>query len=309
MRNLQNESMTLKSWIIYIDYLYLGNCDKSEQNAGMAAIKKSSTGELVRYWRRVRRYSQMELSLDCDTSSRHLSCVETGRAYPSRQLLLRICTALDIPLRARNTILIAGGYAPYYRDTGLSDPEMQEARLVLEKILSLHEPYPAMLVDRNWDIVICNTPFKRLVKAFAADYAALEGRQWNLMRLLFHPDAWAPNVANLSNVYAAMMERGRRSLVAGDTNHKLTDLLEEITELRPREHEAWEGGLRDEIIQPKLIMPVHFCKGDQEVQLFTTVATLGAPLNITLQELTIECGYPIDDASEAFFSSLVSKPD
>ncbi len=232
----------------------------------MSVIKKSSTGELLRYWRRVRRRSQMELSLDCDTSSRHLSCVETGRAYPSRQLLLRICNVLEIPLRARNTILIAGGYAPYYQETGLSDPEMKEARIVLERILTLHEPYPAMLVDRCWDIVLCNTSFKRLVKAFANNYAALENRQWNLMKLLFHPDAWAPNVTNLPSVYATKMERGRRNLVAGDANHELTALLEEITELRPREHEKWQSDSEDGDTQPKLIMPVHYRKGEQEVQ-------------------------------------------
>jgi transcriptional regulator with XRE-family HTH domain len=270
----------------------------------MSKIQKSSTGELVRYWRRVRRYSQMELSLECDTSSRHLSCVETGRAYPSRQLLLRICNALEVPLRARNTILISAGYASYYQDTGLSDPEMRDARIVLEKILHLHEPYPAMLIDRNWDIVLCNKAFEHLVQAFAGDYSALKDKPWNLMRMLFHPDGWAPNVANLASVYATMMERGRRSLVAGDSNHVLTDLLEEITELRPSEHQQWEQDQGNESIQPKLIMPVHYRKGDSEARLFTTVATLGAPLNITLQELQIECGYPADDATETYFRSV-----
>lgn len=267
----------------------------------MAEIEKTSTGDLLRYWRRVRRYSQMELSLDCDTSSRHLSCVETGRAYPSRQLLLRICNVLEIPLRARNTILIAGGYAPHYLETGLTEPEMDEARVVLEKILKLHEPYPAMLVDRHWDIVFSNNSFKGLVKAFAGNYAALQDSQWNLMRLLFHSDGWAPNIANLPSVYATMMERGRRSLIAGDVNHELADLLEEITELRPSEHEVWQSHELEADNQPKLIMPVHYKKGELEVNVFTTVATLGAPLNITLQELQIESGYPVDDASEAFF--------
>jgi transcriptional regulator with XRE-family HTH domain len=288
---------------------YLGKNDENRENGAMAAIKKSSTGELLRYWRRVRRYSQMDLSLECDTSSRHLSCVETGRAYPSRQLLLRICNVLEIPLRARNTILIAGGYAPFYQETGLSDPEMKEARVVLERILTLHEPYPAMLVDRCWDIVLCNTAFKRLVKAFANNYAVLENRQWNLMKLLFHADGWAPNVVNLPSVYTTMMERGRRNLVAGDSNHELTALLEEIVELRPREHEIWQSEQLGGDAQPKLIMPVHYRKGEREVKLFTTVATLGAPLNITLQELTIESAYPVDDAGEAFFRSLGENPE
>ncbi len=270
----------------------------------MAKIEKSSTGELLRYWRRVRRYSQMELSLECDTSSRHLSCVETGRAFSSRQLLLRICNVLEIPLRARNTILMAGGYTPYYQDTGLSDLEMRDARIVLEKILTLHEPYPAMLIDRCWNIVLCNTGFKNLVRTFSDNYPAFENTQWNLMRLLFHPDAWSSSVVNLSSVYATMMERGRRSLVAGDNNDKLTELLDDITELRPTEHERWLSEEEDENNQAKLIMPLHFRKGDQEANMITTVATLGAPLNITLQELQIECGYPADDASEVFFQSL-----
>ena len=137
-------------------------------------------------------------------------------------------------------------------ETGLSDPEMKEARIVLEKILTLHAPYPAMLVDRNWDIVLCNKAFEHLVQAFAGDYSALKDKPWNLMRMLFHPDGWAPNVANLASVYATMMERGRRSLVAGDSNRVLTDLLEEITQLRPSEHEQWEEDQVDQLLAKKM---------------------------------------------------------
>ncbi len=268
----------------------------------MPEISKQDVGELIKYWRRQRRFSQLELSHECGSSARHLSFVETGRAAPSRQLLLSICAALEVPLRARNTILIAAGYAPYYQDTGLSDPEMAEARAVLERILFLHSPNPAMLIDRCWNIVMHNDAFRRLVDTFSGSYGTEREGNWNLLRLLFHPDGWSKNIANLDEVYASMMERGRRSLIAGDENAELAHLLEEISDYCPREHQLWSGDKSQPEGLPKLILPVHYIRGDLEVHLFTTVATLGAPLNITLQELQIECGYPMDEASEAFFN-------
>jgi len=289
----------------------------------MAADNSTTYGHLLKYWRQVRNFSQMELALECDTSSRHLSCVETGRAHPSRQLLLSLCSALEIPLRVRNTILISSGYAPLYQDTGLSQPEMREARLVLEKILRLHEPYPAMLIDRCWNIVLHNRTFEALGQAFLKDPALLRSENINLLRLLFHPDGMAQQIDNLAYVYDTMMERARRTLIVGDPNNQLNRLLEEIADYRPKENDrmssdhnrlkalnsaaaAEQTNGSEQASLPQLIMPVHFRNSEWDIEVFTTVATLGSPLNITLQELQIECAYPVDDSSDVQLRKLTT---
>ena len=274
---------------------------QKDTTLGMKEIQKQSAGELLRYWRRTRRYSQMELALSCDTSSRHLSFVETGRAIPSKQLILNICRVLEVPLRACNTILLAEGYNSHYQESGLSAPEMEEARLVLDKILLLHEPYPSSLIDRCFNIVMKNEAFSWLVETFAEDYGREHSDNLNLMHMLFRSDACAPYITNLPMVYAAMMERGRRLLVAGDDNDNLAALLTEIAELRPEEHEAWRLDRMGGSGLPKLIMPVRFEKDGIKLEIFTTTAAMGAPLNITLQELQVESGYPLDEISESFF--------
>ena len=268
----------------------------------MNAIKSTSSGDLIKYWRQVRNVSQMDLALECDTSSRHSSCVETGRAHPSRQLLLRLCNALKIPLRVRNTILISSGYAHLYQDTGLSEPEMKDVRLVLEKLLYLNEPYPAMLIDRCWNIIMCNHSFEVLCRTFVKDQTVLETKKLNLLRLIFHPDAMALHIGNLPYVYETMMERARRSLIVGDPDNELANILAEMAEYRPKEGDfmtsmSVKSGANESCnkadtteehvasMMPQLIMPVHFHNEEWNINLFTTVTTLGSPLNISLQEL------------------------
>jgi transcriptional regulator with XRE-family HTH domain len=283
----------------------------------MTAIKSTSSGDLLKYWRQVRNVSQMDLALECDTSSRHLSCVETGRAHPSRQLLLRLCNALKIPLRVRNTILISSGYAHIYQDTGLSEPEMQEARLILNKILRLNDPYPAMLIDRCWNIIMCNSSFEVLCQAFIKDATLLQVENLNLLRLIFHPDAMASYIENLPYVYETMMERARRSLIVGDPNNQLADILDEMLQYRPKPQDGMSAmavndnqiidARQPEVsIMPQLIMPLHFRKDSLGIKFFTTVTTLGSPLNIALQELQIESAYPLDDDSERIFMSFMN---
>ena len=137
---------------------------------------------MLKYWRKRAGINQLELALECDTSSRHLSCVETERAHPSRHLLLRLCATLNIPLRVRNSILISAGYAPFYSETGLSDPEMEEARTLLQTILRANEPYPTMLLDRNMDIVLYNQSLEKMFKFFLLDKALLQEEPTNLLR-------------------------------------------------------------------------------------------------------------------------------
>jgi transcriptional regulator with XRE-family HTH domain len=261
----------------------------------------NSYGYLLKYWRNVRQLNQMELSLRCDTSARHLSCVETERAQPSRHLLLRVCTELQIPLRARNTILISAGYAPIYRETGLSEPEMEETRHVLNKILEQNNPFPAMVMNRDLDILMSNSGFRAYIAHVVKDRRILN-ENWNLLRLLFHPDGMASYIANLPYVYHTMAERARRNLMAGNSE-RLTTVLAEIEQYRPRE----TVNPTDNLAQ--LIMPVHIEKDGQQLNFYTLSATLGLPLNITLQEMHVECGYPVDDASEQLLKKLTASLD
>ncbi len=292
----------------------------------MIEIQSTSAADLLKHWRLVRSFSQMELALECDTSSRHLSCVETGRAQPSRQLLLKFCTVLRIPLRVRNNILISAGYAPIYQDTGLSEPEMSQARSILERLVLSHDPNPAMLIDRCWNIILSNNSFKKMCKAFVKEPSFLETEQLNLMSLLFHKDGMAACIENLPYVFDVMLERARRTLVAGDPGNELANLIEQLLQYRPIESDFMTSSAvkpsaidkkrskttdvqQDSHSLPQLVMPIHIHNEHWNLSLFTTVATLGSPLNIALQELQIECAYPIDDATEIELQKLIKEID
>lgn len=261
-------------------------------------IKADSYGALLKHWRKQRGLNQSDLALECDTSSRHLSCVETERAQPSRHLLLRLCAALDIPLRARNSILISAGYAPLYHETGLSDPEMSQARELLHTILEANAPYPTMLLDGNMDIVMRNEGFDLLFRAFAREPDMLEEPNPNLLLLLFSPQGFRECIFNLEDVYHVMVERARRSLLTGAPDNRLRKVLQEVHALAPGNLPGMEPSLA------QIIMPLQLHKEGMELELFTTSATLGSNLNITLQELFIETGYPLGEHSRQTFAQL-----
>jgi len=264
-------------------------------------IEVDTYGGLLKYWRKQRGVNQSELALDCDTSSRHLSCVETERAQPSRHLLLRLCAALEVPLRARNSILISAGYAPLYRETGLSDPEMAQVRQLLETILRSNAPYPTMLLDGNMDIVMRNPYFDHLYHLFADDPGMLEKEKPNLLLLLFREGGFRRSIVNLGYVYQNMVERARRSLLTGAPDNRLREVLREVNTLAPEDMPGSERLLA------QIIMPLHLRKGPLELELSTTSATLGSNLNITLQELFIETAYPLGEASEQTYNEIVRK--
>jgi transcriptional regulator with XRE-family HTH domain len=268
----------------------------------VVTIKKQSVGEILRHWRRLKSTSQMQLALDSGTSSRHLSCVETGRAQASSALLLRLAEVLDMPLRARNSLLNTAGFKSYYSETGLSEPEMAEARQVLEKILQSHQPYPAMLLDPCFNILLYNQAFDYLVRYFIKDNSVIKKKPWNMMQLIFHPDGWAPYIENLEEVFRANIDRARQGLSATGENKMLSKLVNDMADWCPKEYQAWET--RESESLPKIVLPVHYLKNTQRLSLFTTTATLGSPNSITLRELQIESGYPINEAGEMFFKNM-----
>jgi transcriptional regulator with XRE-family HTH domain len=260
-----------------------------------------SYGNLLKYWRNWAGVSQIDLALECDTSSRHLSCVETERAHPSRHLLLRLCTTLDIPLRARNSILISAGYAPLYEKTGLSDPEMAEARQVLSNILRTSEPNPTMLLDSNMDIVMYNNGLKSIFTFFLHNpNMLLEDEKPNLIRLVLHPEGLARYVVDFDRVFWVLMERGRRSLLTRAPDQRLRAVLREMNQY------AAEDKPPEQHSVAQLVMPLALERDGRRISLATTSATLGSNLNVTLQELFIETAYPIDEASEETLRWLVT---
>jgi len=259
---------------------------------------KHSLGELLRHWRSQKGYSQLDLAEMADTSGRHVSFIETGRGHPSRALLLRLAHELEIPLRSRNALLEAAGYSAQYGETGLTDPEMAQVRRVLDFVLRSTQPYPTMIIDRYWNIVLTNDSFRAFADTFTSKPETFMDDAPNLMRIGLHPDGLKPYIVNWAEFEPYMVGRVRRSLSRDPGDTQLEALFEEITHFEGAGsgHDTLDGPS-----VPQFLMPLHLRKDDIELRLFTTIATLGAPQDITLQELFIETGFPMDDETEAYF--------
>ncbi|PZO15914.1 MAG: transcriptional regulator [Burkholderiales bacterium] len=260
-------------------------------------------GEHLRHWRQRRRFSQMDLAHVAEVSTRHLSCVETGRASPSREMVLRLLERLDVPLRERNAWLVAAGFAPMYRARPLDDPEMASARAAVQRILECHEPCPALAMDRHWNLVMHN----RLVPLLMAGAAPelLQGPV-NVLRLSLHPQGLAPRIANLRQWREHLFERLRQQIRAtGDA--VLSALLEELKaypdgfgDTGNAEHLALPGE------HPGVLMPFQFHTNHGVLQLVSTTTVFGSPVDITLQELALETFFPADEASAAVLRGLLA---
>jgi len=258
----------------------------------MVVPKSPGPGELLRSWRQRRRLSQLDLAIEAEVSPRHLSFVETGRSTPSRELLLHLARQLEVPLRERNALLLAAGYAPIYSQRPLDDATMGPVRAALEKILSGHEPYPAVVFDQHFDLVAANAPATALLSDGVAP--ELLRPPVNVMRLALHPRGLAPRIGNLAEVGAHLIGRvHRQAMVSGD--RAVAALHAEL---------AAYPGLADAPAAPEpaalLFVPVRIRRGDgAELRLFSTVATFGTALDVTLAELAIESFFPADEGTAA----------
>lgn len=245
----------------------------------------------MRSWRKRRRLSQLDLAVAADVSSRHLSFIETGRSRPSSQMLIHLSEHLDIPLRERNALLLAGGFAPAYPEYGLDAPPMAAVHEAIERVLAAHQPYPAVVVDRHWEMVAANPAIAVLVAGCAAH---LLEPPVNMLRLSLHPDGMAPWITNLAAWRAHLLTRlARDADTTGDA--VLVDLLREL--------ESYPGGTAGEPA-PTLVVPLRFRHGDTELALFSTTTVFGTPLDVTVSELAIEAFYPEDAATAAALRSL-----
>ena len=260
--------------------------------------------EALKHWRTVRGMSQLALATEADISSRHLSFLETGRAQPSREMVLLLASVLDVPLREQNVLLTAAGYAPIYRETALGAPEMDQVRRALGFMLAQQEPFPALVMDRHWNILQQNDSAKRVLGLFLdqAAVARLPGPP-NAVRLTFHPDGLRPCIANWEALAGPLIQQIHREAVGGIPDAGTRRLLEEVLGY-PGVPARWRTP--DATARSTPFLPVVLRKDDLVLRFFTTIATLGTPQDITLQELRVECFHPGDEATEAHVRRLAT---
>jgi transcriptional regulator with XRE-family HTH domain len=254
----------------------------------------SGFGRLLRQWRSQRGMSQLTLAVEAGVSSRHLSFVETGRAQASREMVLLLARVLDVPLRDRNDLLVAAGYAPIYRATALDAPALGQVRRALDFILRQQEPYPAIVLDRHWNILLANTATGRLVEALLEPSVVGE-LGGNAMRLMFHPRGFRPHIVNWEPAAAALIQWLHRDALSGFADPETRRLLDEM--LAYPGVPARGGTLHLEV-SPTPLLTIEFRKGDLTLRYFTALTSLGTPHDITLQELRIESYFPADEATE-----------
>jgi transcriptional regulator with XRE-family HTH domain len=256
---------------------------------------ESTFGRLLRQWRVRRRMSQLDLALEAEVSTRHVSFIETGRAQPSREMVLLLAGALDMPLRDRNELLAVAGYAPVYRETDLVAPAMAQARRALDFILRQQEPYPALVLDRHWNVLMANQATTRVQKFFLDPTAVAELGPQNAMRLMFHPRAFRPYIVNWEATAGSLIQWLHRDVLSGFADAETHRLLEELLSY-PDVPRHWRTVDLEASTAP--FLAIAFRKADLDLRFFTTLTSLGTPQDITLQELRIESFFPADAATE-----------
>ncbi|POR54521.1 Xre family transcriptional regulator [Paraburkholderia eburnea] len=253
---------------------------------------RRSVGELLREWRVRRRMSQLLLATEAEISTRHLSFVESGRATPSREMVMHLAERLDVPLRERNTLLVAAGYAPLYRERALDDPHLAAARAAVELVLRGHEPYPALAVDRHWNIVASNGALAPLVGNASP---ALLAAPVNALRLSLHPEGMAPRIVNWHAWRAHLLARLQRQIDAS-ADAALMALHDELAAY-PAPTGAAPACV--ESIQHHIAVPLRLRTALGELSFYGTTTIFGTPVDITLSELAIEAFFPADAATAA----------
>lgn len=264
----------------------------------------SEIGPLLKHWRTARRLSQLALAAEAAVSTRHLCFLETGRAQPSRAMILRLAEVLDVPLRERNTLLLSAGFSPEYPESSLDAPALAAVRDALETILAQQEPYPALVMDRAWDIRHANTAARRFFAHLQDGRTATPPGPPNVLRRMFHPDGVRPYVANWQEVAEALVRRVRREALGGVTDERAQRTLDEVLG-----YPGVPAALRSlDATAPLLpIVPIRYARGGLRFDYFSTVTTLGTPQDVTLQELRIECFFPMDDDTRSHARRLAGR--
>src|SRR5215469_15835477 len=264
-------------------------------------LPNENFGALLRHWRSIRRVSQLDLSLDAEISTRHLSCVETGRAQPSREMVLRLAEALQVPLRERNALLLAAGYAPLYRHTGFDAPELEAARRAVELFIAQLEPNPVLVMDRYWNTLRMNAGAKRILALFpGCDF----GTPHNGPRLVFDPKGLRPFIENWDVVAARILRRVHREAADNPADETLKRFLEELLSF-PGVPSRWRMLDLDGTAPP--FLTINYRWNNSMLRVFSALTTLGTALDVSLQELRIETFFPADEATRAVMHRLAEE--
>ena len=269
-----------------------------------ATLEGSAFGRLLKEWRGRRGISQLGLALAARTTQRHVSFIESGRATPSRDMVLRLGATMALPLRQQNALLLAAGYAPAWQERDLSMPDLAAINSALDYMLSHHEPYPAFVVDRCWNLLRANRGASSLTEFLLGPAPAeTPPAPVNLAIALVSPDGLRPYIVNWQEVVRYFV-RGVQADANADGTSATANLLERLLSV------AGVAGL-SETMPPEAdrapVLPIHFRRGDTSLRLFTTIATLGTPRDVTLEEIRIEFFFPIDDATAQEFRRLADR--
>ena len=243
-------------------------------------------GELLRYWRRERGKSQLDLSIDTGISQRHLSFVESGRSTPSRDFLSVVSEALNIPLRERNVLLLASGFAPQFSEQSIDAEQMAIVTRAIDRMLEQHEPHPALVLDRYWNVIRTNHAAPRFFSAFVDLEARPKPR--NLLDLMFDPAGMRPYVEEWEKVAAGLLQRVRREAVGQVVDAGLAKLLERLRRY------PGVAGLKAPLAPQSPVLPITFRRDSERFSYFSLITTVGTPQCVTAQELRVECTFPIE---------------
>jgi transcriptional regulator with XRE-family HTH domain len=264
----------------------------------MTTNSTKTVGDHIREWRTRRRMSQLDLALEADISTRHLSFLETGRSQPSREMVQLLAEKLELPLRERNVMLVSAGYAPVYSEKSLDDPALQAARQAVDLVLKGHDPYPALAIDRRWSLIAANDALFRLVGD--VDPALLKPPV-NVLRLSVHPEGLARRIVNFTEWRNHLIARLRHQVdVTGD--EYLSNLIDELRAY-PTPDKAARGPANPQDYAGVLV-PLRLMTGDETLTLFSTTTVFGTPVDVTLSELAIEAFFPADPETAAALRRL-----
>jgi transcriptional regulator with XRE-family HTH domain len=255
-------------------------------------------GQLLKHWRCQRNFSQLELSLASGVSQRHISFIESGRARPSREMILKLSAVLDIPLRQQNKMLTTAGFAPIYSEFDLSAPEVLPIRRALEFTLRQQEPYPALVMDRYWNQVMLNQGAINLMNWLLTGLTIADEIGPNLMKLMLHPQGVKERIQNWDGIVPHLIHRVHREALSEGQDAQSQTLFDTLLTY-PGIRELWQAPAKDNWQLP--LLTVNFSHAGQQLSCFTTLTTLGTPQDITLQELRLECFFPADQHTEQQF--------
>jgi transcriptional regulator with XRE-family HTH domain len=268
--------------------------------ATASAARSATFGDLLRYWRKVRAMSQLDLAAAAATTPRYMSFVETGRSQPSREMVVRLAVALDVPLRDRNGLLVAAGFAPIYPEHDPDDPAIERVMSALGRMLEQHAPFPAVVMDRRWNVVRVNSGAVQLFAALCAPDPVPDPA--NVLRLMLEPGPVRAAVQNWDQVAPSLLERARREAVGGVMDLATAELVQQLR----------TGVGAAELTTPRSIAPlvpvidVEFALGETNLRWFSVVSTIGTPVDVTAQELRVEAFFPSDAETAARWRELIA---